>query len=109
MHAPSVSSAIQGGFWQRVALAAMFALMTSAGFGAYAGYERMVRAPAGTVIPKAPRQSLPPTLWIRSARPITDRQVSDEMGAWLTKAENVTALAAMVILGDVAGALASEF
>jgi hypothetical protein len=81
--------------------------MASVGFGAYAGYGRMVCASSGQALTQLPHRSVPPTPWIHSFPPAPIDPMQDEMGAWLAKASHVTAVAAIVVFGDVASAVAS--
>lgn len=92
--------------WQRAGLIVLFAIMAGAGFGAYAGYARMVRAPGGESVAHVQHRAMPPSLWIRTPHPLTTTRAPDEMGAWLSKAGDYTAVAAIVVFADVADAVA---
>ena len=95
------------GLWQRAGLIMLFAIMTGAGVGAYAGYARLVRSPGGESLAHVRRASLPPSLWVRAAHPVTDDHAPDEIGTWFAKAEDLAAVAAMIVFSDVANSVAS--
>jgi hypothetical protein len=82
--------------------------MASVGFGAYAGYGRMVSTSGGQAFERLPHRSLPPIPWVHAFPPAPTDPMQDEMGAWLAKASNLTAVAAIVVFGDVASAMASS-
>ena len=95
------------GLWQKASVIALFALMASMGFGAYAGYGRMVCTADGQALSRLPRRSVPPAAWVHPFPPPPTDPMQDEMGAWLAKASDLTAVAAIVVFGDVASAVAS--
>ena len=97
----------RAGLWQKGGIIALFVLMTSVGFSAYAGYGRMVCTPDGQALARLPHRSVPPAAWVHSFPPAPTEPMQDEMGAWLAKASDLTAVAAIVVFGDVASAVAS--
>jgi hypothetical protein len=97
----------KAGLWQKGGVIALFVLMASVGFGAYAGYGRMVCTAEGQAIERHPRHLLPPAAWVHSFPPAPTEPMQDEMGAWLAKASDLTAVAAIVVFGNVASAVAS--
>lgn len=93
--------------WHRVGLVAIFALIASVGFAAYAGYGRLVHGPANGYLTQPARVFIPPTLWVRSTHAITDRNAPDEMSAWLSRVGDLAMTAAIIVFGDMAIAVAS--
>ena len=99
--------ATSAGLLQRARLAVLFAVVVITGFCAYAGHDRLVRAPGGEKIVHAHRVFAPPTLRVRAARPGVGHEVPDEVSAWLAKVGNLAVTAAIIVFDDVAGALVS--
>ncbi len=93
--------------WQKASVIALFALITSVGFAAYAGYGRMVCTAGEQSLARLPHRSVPPTVWAHPFPAVPTEPMQDEMGAWIAKASDLTAVAAIVVFGDVASAVAS--
>ncbi len=104
---PARNKTKRAGIWQRTRLALLFAIIAALGFGAYAGYAKMIRSPGGEGLAHVHRVFIPPTLWVRSTHAVADTHVPDEMSAWLGKVGRGIETVAIVVFGDLASTAAA--
>src|SRR6266542_1172392 len=67
--------------WQKAGVVALFALMASVGFGAYAGYGRMVCTSDEQALARHSHRPPPLAPWVHSFPPAPTDAMPDEMGA----------------------------